>query len=76
MAMIDHDSFASKAWEEFGGQVKEDEARIWLEQEGERKTEKENRCLTKLSTKARNDYRYRCCFATDPNRELYDNPEV
>lgn len=46
MTMKDHDPFASKTWEGFGGQVKEDAARIWPGLEEERKTEKENRCLT------------------------------
>ncbi len=40
------DSFASRAWEGFCGQVIQNEERIWIEPEGERKTEKENRCLT------------------------------
>lgn len=43
--------FARKAWEEFGGQVQEDGAGIWLQPEGQRKTGKENRCLTFLGKK-------------------------
>lgn len=68
MTTKDHDSFANKTWEGFCGQVIEDKARIWTEAEGERKTEKENRCLTfqsrkKLSAWAKNDSRYRCSIA-------------
>lgn len=36
MTMNDHDSFANKTWEGFGGQIKEDGARIWPEPEEER----------------------------------------
>lgn len=43
--------FARKAWEGFGGQVQEDGAGIWLQPEGQRKTGKENRCLTFLGKK-------------------------
>lgn len=49
--MKDHDSYANKTWGGFCGQVIGDEARIWIEPEGERKTEKENRCLTFQSQK-------------------------
>ena len=51
MTLKDQDSLARRAWEGFGGQVKEDEVRIWPEPEGARKTEKENRCLTFQSGK-------------------------
>lgn len=51
ISLKDHGSFANKSWEGFGGQVKEDEARIWPEPVGERKMEKENRCLTFQSRK-------------------------
>lgn len=81
--MKDHDSYANKAWGGFCGQVIGDEARIWIEPEGERKTEKENRCLTFQSRKKvehmsqeRLQIQMLLCSAADPTRGLNDKPKV
>lgn len=68
-SMKDHDSFANKPWEGFGGQVKEDKSRIWPEPEwGEEVREGEQMSDILIRKKnlvhdPKNDFRYRCCFA-------------
>lgn len=46
MIVKDYNSFTSKTWDGFSVQVQEEDTRIWPEQEGEGKTEKEKGCLT------------------------------